>query len=535
MLDVKGGWAPESLEAADAFAAPSQAKRLFGPESLLRHKKVVMGACAAFFALGLVFADFRAPTYTASTHLLVYNRELVTGPDSVIHQGRADAALVQNQMEIIQSRSVLLKLVDSLNLTADPEFAGAAPGLLQSLKSLLPLRRDAALDESIVKTAQALDSIRHKLKVHRVGSSYTMVASFTASTPKKAAYVANELARAYLQEVRVNEAALSKAPALRERFQGLGPNAYVISEAAPPIHADGPSLTMIALGAAFLGLGVGAALALLIDLLDRTIRTPEQIESLLGFECFGAIPRLAFAADEGERASFAARRPQSLLAQALRRAAAALQEASPEIRSLGVTSVAPGEGATLIAANLARVAAGAGKRVLLIDGVTDDPSLTRLLAPNARRDLAASGRSFAAGGVIDQGGGVHVLPAAASSVWRDDAASGALLEFIPEACESYDLVIVDMPSLAAGPQVRMAGQTLDGFLLVVKWGDTGSELIRGAMRSAGKAQAKFIGSVLNMADEKTMGTYGYKLFAAEAEAAGEGRLSSRPSETAGLA
>ena len=42
---------------------------------------------------------------------------------------------------------------------------------------------------------------------------------------------------------------------------------------------------------------------------------------------------------------------------------------------------------------------------------------------------------------------------------------------------AYDLVIVDMPALATGPDVRAAAQSLDGFLLVVKWGATESELV----------------------------------------------------------
>ena len=75
---------------------------------------------------------------------------------------------------------------------------------------------------------------------------------------------------------------------------------------------------------------------------------------------------------------------------------------------------------------------------------------------------------------------------------------------------AYDLVIVDMPALATGPDVRAAAQSLDGFLLVVKWGATESELIRQALRSAGEARPKFVGAVLNMADDGMMRSYGYE-------------------------
>jgi Mrp family chromosome partitioning ATPase len=84
---------------------------------------------------------------------------------------------------------------------------------------------------------------------------------------------------------------------------------------------------------------------------------------------------------------------------------------------------------------------------------------------------------------------------------------------LSSATDSYDLAIVDMPSLVAGPDVRAAARSLDGLLLVVKWGATESELVRQGFQSAGEARLKFVGTVLNMADEKTMGRYGYELAA----------------------
>jgi Mrp family chromosome partitioning ATPase len=73
-----------------------------------------------------------------------------------------------------------------------------------------------------------------------------------------------------------------------------------------------------------------------------------------------------------------------------------------------------------------------------------------------------------------------------------------------------ELVIIDLPSLASGADVRAAADAIDGLLLVVKWGATDSDLIRQAVRSSGGARAKFVGAVLNMADERTIGRYGDK-------------------------
>lgn len=89
--------------------------------------------------------------------------------------------------------------------------------------------------------------------------------------------------------------------------------------------------------------------------------------------------------------------------------------------------------------------------------------------------------------------------------WSDWA---RLKDVVREATCSDELVIVDLPSLASGADVRVAADAIDGLLLVVKWGATDSDLVRQAVRSSGEAYAKFVGAVLNMAGERTIGRYG---------------------------
>jgi polysaccharide biosynthesis transport protein len=113
---------------------------------------------------------------------------------------------------------------------------------------------------------------------------------------------------------------------------------------------------------------------------------------------------------------------------------------------------------------------------------------------------------------VDVQVGLHVLPLVERSSEAPSSISAPSLDgVLGRAKGTYDFVIVDMPALAAGPDVRAAAQSLDGFLLVVKWGVTASELVRQALQSAGEARPRFIGAVLNMADEKTMKRYGDEL------------------------
>src|SRR6185312_4415161 len=75
---------------------------------------------------------------------------------------------------------------------------------------------------------------------------------------------------------------------------------------------------------------------------------------------------------------------------------------------------------------------------------------------------------------------------------------------IKGALNQYDMVIIDLPSLASGPGARAVAQIVDGFLLVVRWGQTESELVQQAIQSAGEAQTKFIGIALNAVDERAL-------------------------------
>ena len=84
--------------------------------------------------------------------------------------------------------------------------------------------------------------------------------AYKASEPTKAARVVNTVVRVYLQElVRASDAG---SPALREVFQSLGPSAFLVSDAQPPIRPDGPPTLWIAIGAACGGAFVGGLLVL---------------------------------------------------------------------------------------------------------------------------------------------------------------------------------------------------------------------------------------------------------------------------------
>ncbi len=478
----------------------------FGFRSLRNRWWLLAVGAISCLVLAAVYVTVRPTTYTASSQLLIYIRQVLTGPDQAILPGRADLPMVQNQIELLHSGNVLAKVVDAMKLTDDPEFAG------QRRSADTPQEGVAATaSQSNAAHRAALVVLNNRLSIRQVGTSHIVTVSFKASNPEKAARIVNTVIRIYLQERgRASEAASSKAPSLREIYQNLGPSAQVVAEAEPPIKADGPPAAMLLAAAALIGLVVASAIAILLDVVDDTVRSPDQMEYVLGLECLGLVPALPNVLAGSE--DIAARRLLAAEAPLLRRAAAMVQDVSSGgLRTIGVTSTLPGEGASTLAIGLAMAMAAAKMRVLLIDAVPEDPSLSRWAANLSRAPLrpGAHPESVTLGDAVAVQAGLHVLPLAAQFGGESRLMRRGWLEEILRAAEaSYDVAIIDMPSLVESPQVRAAAPSLDGLLLVVKWGATESELIRQAFQSSGQARSKFIGTVLNMADENTIKRHG---------------------------
>jgi len=493
--------------------------------SFFRHKTLIALITACFLFLGVIYAASRPATYTASSQLLVFSKQLHNAPDPVITSAPADSSLVQNQIEIIQSRNNLLNTVHALNLRDEVGLAPEVPGLSERVQTWLvqsidipPVmlemlgglrsRRSASTSASAdeLKTERALNRLRGKLSVKRVGYSHIILITFKASDPNKAANVVNEIAQASLRHVQsITEAANSGSMGLRERMRDLGPSVRIVSTAAPPIHRDGPTGLLIAVAATALGFGLGAGIAFLKASTDRTIRTPGQARSLVGADCLGLIPRIR----KGFLARFQwhkdATQPDAVLCHAIRRASAAtLDRSKRRMRSLGVAATLPGEGATTIAHNLALIAESTGRKVLLVDAVSSDPRLSRLLAPGERRGLTEvvnNGASLTSSILTEERSGLHFLPFGDPSACNVDRIWYAPMDgFLGKASELYDQVIIDLPPLACAADAQLAAPVLDAFLLVIAWGKTEAALIQEAVLQSGQVGPKIVGTVLNKVD-----------------------------------
>ena len=200
--------------------------------------------------------------------------------------------------------------------------------------------------------------------------------------------------------------------------------ARIVTSASAPSTPNYPKRLPILLLFGILGAAGGAATGFARELGEKGFQSEEQARSLLGLECLGILPALAFnsrasAWDEGPKAaasaaeaqgeatkissrpnpehtpagsgifSYATHRPGSSFAETLLAAklAADVMLAEKDSKIIGVVSALPGEGKTVFSKNFASLLAQLGQKTLLIDADLRLAKLTRDVAPTASQGL----------------------------------------------------------------------------------------------------------------------------------------------------
>lgn len=191
--------------------------------------------------------------------------------------------------------------------------------------------------------------------------------------------------------------ALAQVSALQSQRTQLESAAepFTVLIAASPGSSDQLSLTFVLTVAAIAGLIVGAGLAVLIDHLDDRLRRNRSISEVTEAPELGSLP-FDRAADTNENrlpaaapSSRSKARGAARLAEGVRNLRTSLQVLLPDDHpAFVVTSVAPGDGKSFLAANLAVSWARTGKRVIVVDGDLRRPNLAAYFPRSGARSVS---------------------------------------------------------------------------------------------------------------------------------------------------
>jgi capsular exopolysaccharide synthesis family protein len=278
--------------------------------------------------------------------------------------------------------------------------------------------------------------------------------------------------------------------------------------------------------------GVGAAV--LNDVLDNTIRDPDQVARWLSTDVIGSLPavkdwrrRLSpihqSHAKPGSMAlvhvKTAAEDPAeqalSNYEEAIRtlRNSILLTDFDRRLRSVLLTSASPSEGKSTVAAHLAATHASQHKRTLLIDGDLRRPSVHRLFQVSNTMGLSnvlmKEVSWLDAVVIMDEPNGLHILPAGPSTRRASDLIGMGLAELIEEATREYDLVVLDAPPLLGFAEPLQMATAVDGVIVVARAGDTSRKALSSVITTLARLRANLVGVVLNEVHREVSAGYYY--------------------------
>lgn len=169
---------------------------------LRRRWKAIAAITLSLVAIALVYILLSPTLYTGTATVLVDPRRtnVVDQNQNVLTNFGTDDATIESQALLIQSIAILRGVVDDLKLTEDDEF-GPKPRLLDPLLRLFSDRSptdDANLHDRI--RAATIGLLRKRTKVVRQGTTFLVDINVSSETPRRAAEIANAIAKRYFEE-----------------------------------------------------------------------------------------------------------------------------------------------------------------------------------------------------------------------------------------------------------------------------------------------------------------------------------------------
>jgi capsular exopolysaccharide synthesis family protein len=242
----------------------------------------------------------------------------------------------------------------------------------------------------------------------------------------------------------------------------------------------------------------------LLDYLDNTIRSQEDVEKYIKLPYLGHVPSVKDKSkDEYEKRVVVYSAPESSLAEAFKNIRTGIVFSAPpeNLKVILVTSTIPSEGKTLVSVNLAATTALDGNKVLLIDADMRRPTIhntfkvenTVGLSNYLTRDVPLENvmnKTFIDNLTFINAGPTPPNPSGLLSSFRME-------QLLKEAKEKFDRIVIDAPPLVGVSDSLILSKLVSGTLLVIRFGTASRDVIARAKQCLQEVNSNIIGVVLN--------------------------------------
>ena len=532
----------------------------------------------AMVALGLVAAVLvnllMRPAYKA-TALMMINQEDAGKIDATPYGSFAsEEDYYRTQYQLLQSRSLLSKVYTKMKLGQVEEFAN--PNGLKKLEKSLdvaPITRsrlvnvsatayDPSLAADIVNTLTdtfvadnvsnrvfmgqdviaALESTERSSAEQELLNSMPQVVNsdFIKTLKQQAARLTAERARLLAKyttqhpdvisvqnqldavDAQINTETRRLVQSIKIELSGQfsGNNIRVIDPAVTPEKPVRPR-KLINLAIGLLGGGLlGLMLVFVLEFLDQSVKSSEDLEEKLGLPFLGVVPYEKLKKKESEYATLL-KGGNFLLAENVRNVRTMLDFAlaGEHNAPLLITSSLQGEGKSHLSSNLLVAMAQTGKKVLLVDGDLRRARVHRVFKLSTEKGLSniwdADPKKADYATNIQAVKDVPNLFVMTSGQRPPNPAellnTPKLADFIAWATQHYDQVVVDCPAIMPVSDTLLWGKYIPRAVFVIKYGQTNAKLAQLALDKLQKAGIKVLGAVIGhyRPEGLSYGKYGY--------------------------
>lgn len=314
-------------------------------------------------------------------------------------------------------------------------------------------------------------------------------------------------------------------------------NVVVAEPAVVPRYPVKPNTLLNTLLAAVVGCMLAVGVAFLIEYLDDTIKTSEDVSQTLGLSTLGAITRIE--ARTSEEKVVTALQPRSPISEAYRALRTNIQFSAVDrpLKTLLVTSANPLEGKSTTVANLGVVMAQAGLSVILVDSDLRRPNLHKFFGVDNKQGLtdALLQSTPNLDGYL-QGTAIENLQVLASGPLPPNPSellgSQRMRDLVEQLKGKADVLLFDSPPVLAVTDAAVLANQVDGVLLIVDAGTTRREAASRARETMAKVGASLLGVALNKLSARGAGGYYYYYYYSSE---GEGKERRRRKHSRGTA
>ena len=353
--------------------------------------------------------------------------------------------------------------------------------------AVVPVFTSAAVAQRVVdslKLDETAEEFASSVSATRVPETVSVQVSATAYSSHRAQVLADEVVR--------------QAAAAIKNLEGEdSPVEIVLLSSAELVSATrSPALvTCVAVGL-LAGLVLGYVWILVQELLDKSLRGPEEVREALSVPLLGALPRVP-------SLRWLSRGAELKMEEQLRVARTNVLHALSQggRRVVVVTSAGPQEGTSVTAASLARVLALSGHRVVLVGGDLRAPGTAGLQGSPGLADVLTGSAYLGEALVKGSVEGLELLPAGRMPANPSELLGAPMMRDLLRELAADRLVIIDAPPVLRFTDGVVLAARAGGVILVARAGRTSAEDLHEAALAIEQGGGRMLGVVLNNVSE----------------------------------